>query len=164
MKSKNNTTRTINDLEILTELNSTERQIVKFVYHWDKEIPPNTNDIYKGLKIKQSTISSTLKRMKESKKLKKDIFNYKPHHDVTLTAYGKRIAEHLEHHHHIMEIYLHQSLGLDELVSHQESELLGLSVSCNLTNIISEKFNITKEKLGQYCICPEEKTSECVLK
>ena len=147
----------------LTDLNTTERHIIKFVYHWKKQMPPNTRDISKGLNLPQSTISSTLKRMKDGNKQKKDIFQYEPHHGVALTEeFGKEIAEHIEHHHHIMEIYLHKSLGLDEISSHQESELLGLSVSCNLTNIISEKYNINKEKLGQFCICPEEK--ECVLK
>ena len=147
----------------ITELNPTERQIIKFVYHWEKQMPPNTKDISKRLNFPQSTVSSTLKRMKETKQQKREIFQYEPHHGVALTEFGKKIAEHIEHHHHIMEIYLHKSLGLNEMVSHRESELLGISVSCNLTNIISEKYNITKDTLGQFCICPED-GNECVLK
>lgn len=148
----------------ITDLNPTERHIIKFVYHWDKQMPPNTRDISEGLNLPQSTVSSTLKRMKDTKKDKKDIFQYEPHHGVALTDEGKQIAEHIEHHHHIMEIYLHESLGLDEINSHQESELLGISVSCNLTNIILKKYKLSKDSLGQFCICPDEKGTECVLK
>ena len=63
-----------------------------------------------------------------------------------------------------MEIYLHKSLDLDEISSHEESELLGLSVSCNLTNLILKKYKLSKESLGQFCICPDEVGNECVLK
>ena len=148
----------------INDLNPTERHIIKFVYHWNKQMPPNTRDISKGLYLPQSTVSSTLKRMKDGNKQKKDIFQYEPHHGVALTGFGKEIAEHIEHHHHIMEIYLHKSLDLDEISSHEESELLGLSVSCNLTNLILKKYKLSKESLGQFCICPDEVGNECVLK
>lgn len=146
----------------LNELNSTERQIIKFVYRWDKQMPPNTRDIADHLNFPQSTVSSTLQRMKKSDK--KDIFDWEPHHGIALTETGRNVAEHLENHHHIMEIFLHNSLELDEVRSHQESEILGLSVSCNLTKIISDYYNITKDSLGQSCICPDDKEKECVFK
>lgn len=147
----------------INELNPTERQIIKFVYRWNKQMLPNTGDIAKQLNLPQSTVTSTLKRMKGTDK-KKDIFTYEPHHGVSLTEYGKMVAVHIENHHHIMEIFLHKSLELDENQAHRESELLGLSVSCNLTNTISAYYNLSKDSLSKFCICPDHKQQECILK
>ena len=147
----------------INDLNPTERQIIKFVYRWVNQMLPNTKDIAKNLNLPHSTVSSTLKRMKGTEK-KKYIFAWEPYHGVALTEEGKIIAEHIENHHHIMEIFLHKSLELDEIRSHKESELLGISVSCELTKTISDYYNITKDSLGKFCICPDDKEKECVFK
>lgn len=151
------------ETDSLIALNPTERQIIKFVYRWNGEDPPVTKIISEKLNIPHSTISSTLQRMQKDSK-KSDLFDWKPHTPVALTQSGRNLAEHIEHHHHIMEIFLHKSLDLDENQSHQESELLGLSVSCNLAKTISAHFNLTKSTLGQFCICPDDKEQECVFK
>lgn len=145
------------------DLNPTERQIIKFVYRWNKQMLPNTGDIAKQLNLPQSTVSSTLKRMKGTDK-KKGIFEWEPHHGVALSMAGKKIAEHIENHHHILEIFLHKSLELNEDQAHKESELLGISVSCDLTQIISNYYKISMDSLGEYCICPDDKEQECVFK
>ena len=147
----------------ITDLNPTEREIIKFVYRWKKNYLPNSRDIAENLRLPQSTVSSTLKRMKDSKK-KKNIFEWEPHHGVELTEEGQIIAEHIENHHHIMEIFLHKALELDEHQAHKESESLGISVSCDLTKIISNYYKLTLESLGESCICPDDKEQECVFK
>ena len=114
----------------INDLNPTERQIIKFVYRWNKQMLPNTRDIANQLNLPQSTVSSTLKRMKESKD-KHNIFEWEPHHGVALTSDGEGTAVHIENHHHILELFLHRSLDLDEHTAHQESELLGIAMSCN---------------------------------
>lgn len=143
----------------ITDLNPTERHIIKFVYRWKEPLPPNTRDIADQLKLPQSTVTSTLKRMKDSQ-TKNEIFAWEPHHGVALTDIGKKTAEHIEHHHHMLEFFLHESLDIDEKMAHQESELLGVSVSCNLTEQIFKKFPIND--MGKSCICPDEE--ECVFK
>ncbi|MFW9930042.1 MAG: hypothetical protein ACFFD1_11675 [Candidatus Thorarchaeota archaeon] len=162
----------------IADLNPTERLIIKFVSRWKRSILPNTRDIATELNLPQSTVSSSLKRMKETKandKLTKKsstkkknsdmskLFEWEPHHGVALTAFGKKIAEHIEHHHHVMEIYLHKSLGLEKVQAHHESELLSLSLSCNLSNIIAEKFNLDIDSLSKLCICPEDHEKGCIL-
>ncbi len=145
----------------INDLNPTERQIIKFVYRWKEPIPPNTRDIADQLNVPQSTVTSTLKRMKDSQN-KNKIFAWEPHHGVALTEKGKGTAEHIENHHHILEFFLHKSLNLDGNIAHQESDLLGVSVSCNLTERIFEKYKISFDDIGKFCICPDE--TECVFK
>ena len=44
----------------ITNLNPTERQIIKFVFRWNKSMLPNTSDIATELNLPPSTVSSTL--------------------------------------------------------------------------------------------------------
>lgn len=145
----------------INDLNPTERQIIKFVYRWNKQIPPNTRDIANQLNLPQSTVTSTLKRMKDSKG-KNNIFDWEPHHGVALTSDGEGTAAHIENHHHILELFLHRSLDIDENMAHQESELLGIAMSCNLTEKIYEKYNLTIDDMAKSCICPDDDEEGCV--
>ena len=162
----------------ITNLNPTERQIIKFVFRWNKSMLPNTSDIATELNLPPSTVSSTLKRMKETgisnKGSKKSsprrrnsdiakLIEWEPHHGVVLTDFGKKVAEHIEHHHHVMELYLHESLGIDFEEAHQESELLGIVLSCKLKNIFMEKYNFNISTWDKKCICPDDAAKGCVL-
>ena len=162
----------------IMELNPTERHIIKFVSRWDKAILPNTSDIAMELNLPLSTVSSTLKRMKDTASIKNDskkisprkrssdiakFFAWEPHHGVVLTEFGKKVAEHIEHHHHVMELYLHSTLGIDNQLAHEESELLSISLSCKLKNIIMDKFNFDLDTWNKKCICPDDLEKGCIL-
>jgi Mn-dependent DtxR family transcriptional regulator len=158
----------------LSVFNSTELQIIRFVFRWIKPIPPNTSDIANGLRFPASTVVSTLSRMKNASQRPKNseldqrnlastarirpreismIFDWEPHRAVQLTEFGLKVAEHLEQHHHVLEYFLHQTLPLSKEQAHNESDILGTAMTCTLTMIISEKFRIDSWK--EACICPE---------
>ena len=162
----------------ITNLNPTERQIIKFVFRWNKSMLPNTSDIATELNLPPSTVSSTLKRMKETgisnKGSKKSsprrrnsdiakLIEWEPHHGVVLTDFGKKVAEHIEHHHLVMVLFFQESLGIDFEEAHQESELLGIVLSCKLKNIIMEKYNFNISTWDKKCICPDDAAKGCVL-
>jgi DtxR family Mn-dependent transcriptional regulator len=148
----------------LSMLSTTEKILILAINRWNKDFAPNASDLAKEVNIPASTVTTSLKRMKDTVenskgKRKKSsmlslIFDWEPHHSITLTSFGKNVAEHIEKHHHILELFLFEDLKLSKTDAHNESEILGTMISCNITKAMNKK--LKKEFTRNTCICPEE--------
>ena len=96
---------------------------------------------------------TALKRITSSDHVKSNILQWEPRHSIIITDLGKRVAEHIEQHHHVFELLLHDFLGLTKEEAHHESSEIGSSISCMVTKAIIKKLKI--ESWEKKCICPE---------
>ncbi|MFX0098493.1 MAG: metal-dependent transcriptional regulator [Candidatus Hodarchaeota archaeon] len=112
-------------------------------------------ELKQSLSVRHSTINSALARME-----KKQILKWNHHGKVELLEAGKTILSHLEVHHHLIEIFLVESLGLSPGHAHKQSLELAPHFSCETIKKICDKY-------GRPKICPNHKEiihlSECHL-
>ena len=102
--------------------------------------PLKVGDIAKILKVPHSTIGSSVKRLEE-----KGYVIYERYQPVKLSHTGKNLAIELGRHARLLELLLHNELGLDPLDAHNESEKLNLLLSCNTINKICAKYEHPRE-------------------
>ena len=84
---------------------------------------------------------------------KRKIFQWFPRHSIKITEFGKSLAIHIDQHHHIFELFLHNFLELSKEEAHEESSEIGSSISCKVTQAITKKLGI--KSWIKDCICPE---------
>lgn len=142
-------------MEQIDVLNPTERKLLIFLYRWNDTLPPNAGDVKQALSLPASTVSSTLRRLKE-KTVEEPLIYWEPRHSIQLTEHGQRTALHLDRHHHVLEFFLHHSLGMKVDEAHEEAEMLGLGTSCRLVQLIIDKHNI--DEWQNYCVCPHHES------
>jgi Mn-dependent DtxR family transcriptional regulator len=110
--------------------------------HLYKNQKQKVGDIARNFKLAHSTIGSSVKRLEGE-----DLVRYKRYQIVELTRKGKELAVELSRHAHLLELLLHNELGLTIERAHQESNKFNLLFSCETINKICEKYNHPK-------ICP----------
>ncbi|MBN1802793.1 MAG: metal-dependent transcriptional regulator [Candidatus Lokiarchaeota archaeon] len=98
------------------------------------------------LKLPHSTVGSCVKRLAED-----NYVTYKCYGPVFLSKKGKELATELARHSQLLEVLLHEALGLSAEVAKVESEKINLLFSCETINKICEKYNHPKK-----CPCGEE--------
>ena len=121
-----------------------EYTVIKLLYQ--KSIPLKVGKIAKELSIPHSTLGSCITRLKT-----KGYVEYEAYHEVELTSKGKDLATELIRHARLLEIFLHNELGVKPEFAHRESENLNLLFSCETINKICKKYKHPKK-----CPCGEE--------
>lgn len=93
----------------------------------------------KKLNAKHSTINSALKRLEEEGYIEWELYG-----EVNVTAEGRQFLTHVETHHHLIEVFLVESLGLT--LEHAKKEALHLSshFSCQTIRKICDKYDNPK--------------------
>ncbi|MBN2153492.1 MAG: metal-dependent transcriptional regulator [Candidatus Lokiarchaeota archaeon] len=99
-------------------------------------------DLAKRFKIRHSTINSALKRMEA-----RDLVKWKHYGEFELLEKGFEELRHAEVHHHLIEVYLVESLGMTPAEAHEESFRLAPHVSCTMIKRICDKY-------GNPATCP----------
>ncbi|MHA1372323.1 MAG: metal-dependent transcriptional regulator [Promethearchaeota archaeon] len=102
-------------------------------------------ELKKDLGAKHSTINSVIRRMEG-----KGLLKWQPYGRVNLTPKGVEILNHIEMHHHLIEIFLVDCLNLTPDDARLESLRLAPNFSCELIKRICEKY-------GQPRRCPSNK-------
>ena len=126
-------------------------KVLKMIYHSSRIL--KVGDLAKSLGLPHSTIGSCIKRLEESGYVVYE--RYKP---VVLSQQGKNLATELTRHARLLELLLHNELGLIPEDAHKESEKFNLLFSCNTINKICAKYSHPK-----MCPCGEEisNSSDC---
>ncbi|HMF32020.1 MAG TPA: metal-dependent transcriptional regulator [Candidatus Lokiarchaeia archaeon] len=88
------------------------------------------------LDISHSTINSALKRMESN-----GFVTWQHYGDIELTEKGRDALKHVEVHHHLIEVFLVDSLGLTPDEAHEESMTLAPHFSCIVIKKICTKYN-----------------------
>ena len=126
-------------------------KVLKIIYHSSRIL--KVGDLAKSLGFPHSTIGSSIKRLEENGYVVYE--RYKP---VFLSKEGKNLAAELTRHARLLELLLHNELGLNPEDAHNESEKFNLLFSCNTINKICAKYSHP-----QMCPCGEEisNSSDC---
>ena len=129
-----------------------EYTVIKFLYR--KSVPLKVGKLAKELSIPHSTLGSCITRLKA-----KEFVKYEAYREVELTSKGKDLAIELIRHARLLEIFLHNELGVKPEFAHSESENLNLLFSCETINTICKKYKHPKK-----CPCGEVflSSSRCV--
>ncbi|NMC05384.1 MAG: metal-dependent transcriptional regulator, partial [Candidatus Lokiarchaeota archaeon] len=101
-------------------------------------------ELAKRLNTSHSTINSALKRMGE-----RQLVKWKHYGDIELDEKGINALKHAEVHHHLIEVYLVDTLGLAPEQAHEESFRLAPHVSCTMIKRICDKY-------GNPATCPSK--------
>jgi len=131
---------------------------LKILFHTEKEKLLKVGELAKKLNLPHSTIGSCIKRLEAD-----ELGQYERYNPVLLTKRGRDLAIELIRHSRLLEILLHNTLGLTEKEAHVESEKFNLLFSCKTINKICELYNHPKtcpcgEKIfnSTLCHCEEE--------
>lgn len=126
-------------------------KVLKKIYHSSKHL--KVGDLAKILRFPHSTIGSCIKRLEEN-----GYVTYERYNPVSLSKDGESLAVELTRHARLLELLLHNELGLNPKDAHNESEKFNLLFSCNTINRICAKYSHPK-----ICPCGEEilNSSEC---
>ncbi len=92
-------------------------------------------DLAKRLEERHSTINSALKRMEA-----RQLIKWKHYGEIELQEKGIDELKHAEVHHHLIEVYLVETLNLTPEEAHEESFQLAPHVSCTMIKRICDKY------------------------
>lgn len=118
-------------------------KVLKTIFRFKK--PVKVGRISRYLSLPHSTIGSCVKRLEKTGYVIYE--RYKP---VSLTEKGRDVAIESIRHSRLLEMLLINEIGLDKKVAHEESEKFNLPFSCEIINLICEKYGHPKE-----CPCGE---------
>ncbi len=126
--------------------------VIKYLYR--KSVPLKVGKLAKELSIPHSTLGSCVTRLTTNGFVK-----YEAYREVELTSKGKDLAIELIRHARLLEILLHNELGVKPELAHRESEKLNLLFSCETINEICRKYKHPKK-----CPCGDVilSSSRCV--
>lgn len=100
-------------------LSATKEDYIRAIYLLGTQAPVGVTELAKRLKLGKSTVSERIKELAAE-----GLVTAAPYSDVTLTSAGKKTAEVLTYKHRIIEVFLHETLGLDKEHVHTEAERL----------------------------------------
>ncbi len=88
--------------------------VIKFLFR--NSVPLKVGKLAKELNIPHSTLGSCITRLKA-----KGFVKYEAYRDVELISKGKDLATELIRHARLLEIFLHNELGVNPELAHSES-------------------------------------------
>ncbi len=118
-------------------MSNLDYSVLKNLYRLNK--PMKIGAISKKLGVRHSTLGSCIRRLKQV-----GLVSYEAYREVELTENGKNLAKELIRHCQLLEVLLHNELGLSPREAHHESERFNLLLSCNTTNKICKKYGHPK--------------------
>jgi DtxR family Mn-dependent transcriptional regulator len=92
-------------------------------------------DLSKRFDIRHSTINSALKRMES-----RGLIKWNHYSVIELLDKGFDELKHAEVHHHLIEVYLYETLHMTPDEAHEESFRLAPHVSCTMIKRICDKY------------------------
>jgi DtxR family Mn-dependent transcriptional regulator len=104
-------------------------------------------DLSKRFDIRHSTINSALKRMES-----RELIKWEHYGDIMLLEKGLDELKHAEVHHHLLEVYLVNTLHLTPDEAHDESFRLAPHVSCTMIKRICDMYGNPAECPSKHAI------------
>ncbi|MEX2684812.1 MAG: metal-dependent transcriptional regulator [Candidatus Sigynarchaeota archaeon] len=101
-------------------------------------------ELARRLNTSHSTINSALKRMAE-----RELVKWKHYGNIELDKKGIDALKHIEVHHHLIEVYLVDTLAMTPEDAHAESFRIAPHVSCTMIKRICNKY-------GNPATCPSK--------
>ncbi|MHA2030854.1 MAG: metal-dependent transcriptional regulator [Candidatus Kariarchaeaceae archaeon] len=98
-----------------------------------------TRIVAEELEMPQSTVATAVNRL-----VKRGLVTHSKGLPIMTTEDGREVAKEKLRHHRLLEVLFSRTLGLSPDDAHNESVKLMLLTSCNLVNIISQRFNDPK--------------------
>jgi DtxR family Mn-dependent transcriptional regulator len=89
-------------------------------------------DIAKKLNLRKSTVSESLKDLAAA-----GIVVAPPYGKVTLSAAGKKFGDNITFKHRLIEVFLHETLGMSKDAVHAEAEILEHALSDEVADRLS---------------------------
>jgi DtxR family Mn-dependent transcriptional regulator len=106
---------------------------IKIIYRLEQDHErATTQRIAEQLKVRMASVTGMIKHLAAEGYLK-----HKPYYGVKLTEKGRRLALTMIRRHRLIELFLHQTLGLDWDEVHDDAEVLEHAVSDRLIERIS---------------------------
>ena len=116
----------------------------------------STTAIAERLGVSAASASAMVKRLDGL-----GLVRHEPYRGVRLTPKGVRVAQHLQRHHRLLELYLAEELGMSWDRVHKEAEVLEHVLSEELEALIAEKLgNPTHDPHGDPIPTPEGEIDE----
>lgn len=100
-------------------LSATREDYIRAIYLLSVDAPASVTDIAKRLNLSKSTVSERIKDLEKDK-----LVVTAPYSGVTLTESGKNTASVLTYKHRVIEVFLHDTLGIAKDQVHAEAEKL----------------------------------------
>ncbi|MHA2250589.1 MAG: metal-dependent transcriptional regulator [Candidatus Kariarchaeaceae archaeon] len=94
-----------------------------------------TRVVAEELSMPQSTVATAVNRL-----VKRDLVSHSKGMPIKTTEEGREVAKEKLRHHRLLEVLLSDTLGLSPDDSHNESVKLMLLSSCELVNLISQRY------------------------
>lgn len=100
-------------------LSATREDYIRAIYLLSVEAPASVTDIAKRLSLSKSTVSERVKDLEND-----NLVTSAPYGGVSLTKVGKEAAAVLTYKHRVIEVFLHETLGISKDKVHEEAEKL----------------------------------------
>ena len=94
----------------------------------------HVRDIAKTMRIKMPSVTEALRKLKRS-----NLINYERYSSITLTQKGKSVAQRVMRRHQVLYKFLHEILGVDEVVAEEEA--------CKIEHVVS---SVTLKKINKF--------------
>lgn len=108
-----------------TTYSATQENYLRAIYLLsEREEDVSVTNIAKRLQLSKSTVSERLKELAAAKLLRQA-----PYGKITLTARGKSVGQTVTHKHRIIEVFLHETLGMPLTEVHAEADELEHALS-----------------------------------
>lgn len=101
-----------------------QEDYLRAIYLLNNHNGASVTTIADKLKLSKSTVSERLKDMSNAK-----LVIAPPYGKVTLTKEGSRLGQKLTHKHRLIEVFLHETLGMPKNSVHNEAEILEHALS-----------------------------------
>lgn len=100
-------------------LSATKEDYLRAIYLLGQQAPVGVTDVAKRLSLSKSTVSERVKDL-----VKDGLVEAAPYSELQLTNAGSKAAEILTYKHRIIEVFLHETLGIPKNQVHEEAERL----------------------------------------
>lgn len=118
------------------KLSATREDYLRAIYLIGLKAPVGVTQVSERLHLSKSTVSERVKDL-----VKDGLVEAAPYGLVSLTAAGKQAAEVLTYKHRIIEVFLHQTLGVPAAAVHSEAERLEHAISDDVIKRLAKFLN-----------------------
>ena len=108
-------------------MSATQEDYLRAIYLLADAGEASVTNIADKLKLSKSTVSERLKELAEAK-----LVTQAPYGKVALTAAGAAVGRRVTHKHRVIEVFLHNTLGMPDSEIHPEADALEHALSDNV--------------------------------
>lgn len=123
-------------LSVRSDLSATKEDYLRAIYLLGLHASVGVTQVAERLHLSKSTVSERMKEL-----VRDGLVIAAPYSDISLTPAGKQAAEVLTYKHRIIEVFLHDTLGISKNKVHAEAERLEHAFSDDVIKQLAEFLN-----------------------